>query len=59
MAADRYRVCTYSPAVAWSTTRFFFIQALLNGWHMRQIDYVMAYPQAPVERDLYMYITAP
>jgi hypothetical protein len=45
---------TYSPVVSWSTTRFFLIQALMRKWHTKQIDYVLAYPQAPVERDLYM-----
>ena len=29
---------------------------LLNGWHTKQIDYVMAYPQAPVERQMFMAI---
>ncbi len=43
--------------MSWATTRFFLIHALLNGWYTRQIDYVMAFPQAPVERDLYMEIT--
>jgi hypothetical protein len=47
---------TYSPVVSWSTTRFFMIHALLRGWYTKQIDYVMAFPQAPVERDLYMEI---
>ncbi len=47
---------TYSPVVSWCTTRFFLIHALLNWWYTKQIDYVMAFPQAPVERDLYMDI---
>jgi hypothetical protein len=47
---------TYSPVVSWPTTRFFLIHALLKGWCTKQIDYVMAFPQAPVERDLYMEI---
>ena len=25
-------------------------------WHTRQVDYVLAYPQAPVERELYMKV---
>ena len=28
----------------------------MNGWHTRQLDFVLAYPQAPVECDLYMEI---
>jgi len=29
-----------------------------RGWHTRQLDYVMAYPQDPVDRDMYMEIPA-
>jgi len=47
---------TYSTVVQWSSTRFFLIQALLNNWYTRQIDFVLAYTQAPVERELYMEI---
>jgi hypothetical protein len=46
---------TYSPVVAWVTTRFFLIQSILNNWHTRQLDFVMAFPQT-VERELYMEI---
>eukprot|EP00980_Cylindrotheca_fusiformis_P011699 scaffold2782_cov88-Cylindrotheca_fusiformis.AAC.2 len=28
----------------------------LNNWHTTQIDYVLAFPQAPVEREIYMHI---
>ena len=33
-------------------------QTALLGWHTKQLDYVLAYPQAPLERDLYMKIPA-
>jgi hypothetical protein len=26
----------------------------LHGWHTRQLDFVLAFPQAPVEKVLYM-----
>jgi hypothetical protein len=29
---------------------------VLKGWHSKQIDYVLAFPQAPVEREIYMQI---
>jgi hypothetical protein len=45
---------TYSPVVVWQTTRFFLIQSLLNNWKTKQLDFVPAFPQAPVERELYM-----
>jgi hypothetical protein len=47
---------TYSPVIAWSTTRFFLIQSLLQKWHTKQLIFVLALPQAKVERDLYMEI---
>lgn len=47
---------TYSPVVGWTTIRFFLILALINGWHTRQYDFVLAYPQADVEVPLYMEI---
>ena len=28
--------------------------AILNKWHTRQVDFVLAYPQAPIEHDIYM-----
>lgn len=47
---------TYAAALKWSSIRFFLIQALINGWHTRQLDFVLAYPQADVECDLYLEI---
>jgi histone deacetylase 1/2 len=45
---------TYSPVVAWFSLRTLLTLALLNVWHTRQIDFVQAYPQAPIEFDMYM-----
>ena len=45
---------TYAPVVTWQTIRFFLILSLLLGWKSRQLDFVMAYPQAPAEMPLYM-----
>jgi Reverse transcriptase (RNA-dependent DNA polymerase) len=47
---------TYAPVVQWVSIRIFLIVALLNDWHTRQIDFVLAYPQADIECDLYMEI---
>ena len=47
---------SYAPVVTWPSIRLMLIMVLINKWHTRQIDYVMAYPQAPVERDMYMAI---
>ena len=45
---------TYTPVVTWQTVRFFLILSILLGWQSRQLDFVMAYPQAPAEMPLYM-----
>jgi hypothetical protein len=45
---------TYAPVVTWFAIRFFIILGIFLGWSMRQIDFILAYPQAPVEHDLYM-----
>jgi hypothetical protein len=47
---------TYSPVVTWPATRFFLVQALINKWYTKQIDFVLAYTQAPIERELYLAI---
>ena len=30
--------------------------ALVNSWHTTQIDYVLAYPQTSIEREIYLEI---
>ena len=45
---------TYTPVVTWQTVRFFLILSLLLGWQSCQLDFVMAYPQAPDEMPLYL-----
>ena len=47
---------TYSPVVRWSTIRLVLTITIMNGWYTRQLDFVLAYPQAPVECNLYMAI---
>ena len=45
---------TYAPVVQWATVRFFISLAILSNWHTRRLDFVLAYTQADIERDLYM-----
>ena len=45
---------TYAPVVTWQTVRLFLILSLILGWKSRQLDFVMAYPQAPADMPLYM-----
>ena len=47
---------TFAPVVSWTTVRCIFIVALLMGWHMRSIDFVMAYNQANVKTDVFMQL---
>ena len=49
---------TYAPVVTWQTVRFFLIlSSLILGWQSRQLDFVMAYPQATAEMPLYMRLS--
>jgi hypothetical protein len=45
---------TYSPVVNWFSVRLIMILSLIYGWKTRQIDFVLAYPQAPLPYDNYM-----
>ena len=48
---------TYAPVVRWSSIKLALILSILNKWHTVQLDYVHAFPQAPVEK-VYMKIPA-
>jgi hypothetical protein len=47
---------TYSPVVNWYSIRLFLIISIMKGWETRQIDFVLAFPQADVECDIYMEV---
>jgi len=47
---------TYSPVVGWSTIRTFLILMLINGWSSRQVDFVLAFPQADIECEMFMEV---
>ena len=47
---------TYAPVVGWGTIRLLLAMVLTNSWHTVQIDYVLAYPQAPLDKEMYMEI---
>jgi Reverse transcriptase (RNA-dependent DNA polymerase) len=47
---------SYSPVATWNSIRTMLILAAQHNWHMVQIDYVLAFPQATKERTLYMEI---
>jgi hypothetical protein len=48
----------YAPVVEWATIRLFISMAILSNWHTRQLDFVLAYTQGDIERDLYMKLPA-
>jgi hypothetical protein len=45
---------TYSPVVNWFSIRLCLILSLLFHWHTRQADFVLAFPQADAECDMFM-----
>jgi hypothetical protein len=47
---------TYSPVVGWSTIRMFLILMMINGWSSRQVDFVLAFPQADIECEMHMEV---
>jgi hypothetical protein len=44
---------TYSPVASWALVRLLLAVMALHGWHTTKIDFVQAYAQEPVKRDLY------
>ena len=47
---------TYAPVAGWTAIRLLLALVLLLGWATVQLDYVLAFPQAPAVRDLFMRI---
>jgi hypothetical protein len=47
---------TFAPVVTWASIGLVLILSILHGWKTRQIDFVLAYPQADVETDMYMNV---
>lgn len=47
---------TYAPTVQWETLRTLLTLALANNWTTRQLDFVLAFPQADVECPMYMEV---
>ena len=45
---------TYAPVVQWLTVRIVLILSLLENLHSSSIDFVLAFPQAKIEVDVYM-----
>jgi hypothetical protein len=47
---------TYYPVASWNLIRTLLAMTVVNNWHTKQLDYMLAFLQAPVEREIYMTI---
>ncbi len=47
---------TFAPVVTWTTIRLMLILSLIYDWDTRQIDFVLAYPQAKASHDIFMLV---
>jgi hypothetical protein len=47
---------SYSPVVSWTTIRLLLTLTLVMGWYTRQIDFVLAFPQAETWTNLFMEV---
>jgi hypothetical protein len=45
---------TYAQVVTWFSIRLLIVIGILSGWSLRQCNFIMAYPQAPIECNVYM-----
>ena len=48
----------YAPVIAWSTFCLILILSMLTGMKNHQVDYILAYTQAPIDCEIYMCIPA-
>jgi hypothetical protein len=44
----------YAPVVTWFAIRLMIVMGIIFCWTLCQVNFVMAYPQAPIETDIYM-----
>lgn len=47
---------THAPVALWTSVQLLLALTAVHGWHTKQIDCVLACPQAPVERELCMKV---
>ena len=47
---------TYAPVAKWHSIRTLLTMALVHGWYTKQLDFVLAHPQAPAKHELYLKI---
>ena len=49
---------TYAPVVTWASVRLLLIVAKIHGLESKSIDFVLAFPQAELDVDIYMELPA-
>ena len=47
---------TYAPVVTWFSIRILIICAIVLNWHIRQVDFIIAYNQSTIECDMYLQL---
>ena len=47
---------TFAPVATWCSIRLILLMACVMDWHTYQLDFVQAFPQAPVEKELYIEV---
>ncbi len=45
---------TYASVVTWFSIRLLIVIGIIFCWALRQVDFIMAYPQAPIECNMYI-----
>jgi hypothetical protein len=45
---------TYAPVITWFAIRLMIVFGIIFCWALWQVSFIMAYPQAPVEMDIFM-----
>ena len=45
---------SYALVASWNSIRMLLITIAVHSWHTKQLDYVAEFPQALVEKELYM-----
>jgi hypothetical protein len=45
---------TFAPVATWESIRLLLGMVTQNKWKTKQLDYVLAFPQAPVDRECFM-----
>ena len=48
---------SYTPFVSLKSVGMLLLMTAVHNWHTKKLDHVVVFPQAPVEKELYMKIS--